>query len=79
MGLVAPRHVGSSGPGIEPMLPAFSGELSTPGPPGKFPRIVLAIWGLGYLGSCFQTSFKMTGSRSLKFAVGNLIGIALNL
>ena len=35
MGLVAPRHVGSSWTGIEPVSPALAGGFSTPAPPGK--------------------------------------------
>ena len=34
-GLAAPRHMGSSGPGIEPMYPALVGGFLTTGPPGK--------------------------------------------
>ena len=29
MGLVVPRHVGSPGPGTEPVSPALAGRLST--------------------------------------------------
>ena len=35
MGPAAPRHVGSSGPGLEPMSPASAGGLSTTAPLGK--------------------------------------------
>ena len=35
MGLVVPRHVGSPGPGIEPVSPALAGRLSTTMPLGK--------------------------------------------
>ena len=34
-GLVAPWHMGSSGPGIEPMYPALAGGFIITGPPGK--------------------------------------------
>ena len=34
-GLVAPRHVGSPRPGLEPMSPALAGRFSTTAPPGK--------------------------------------------
>ena len=35
MGLVAPWHVGSSGPGVEPMSPTVAGGFLATGPPGK--------------------------------------------
>ena len=35
MGLVAPRHVGSSWPGIEPLSPALTGGFLTTAPRGK--------------------------------------------
>lgn len=35
MVLVAPRHVGSSGPGIEPPSPALAGGVLATGPRGK--------------------------------------------
>ena len=38
-------------------------------------KIVLAIWGL----LCLHTNFKIFCSSSVKNAIGNLIGIALNL
>ena len=34
-GLVAPRHVGSSRPGLEPVSPALAGGFLTTAPPGK--------------------------------------------
>ena len=34
MGSFAPWHVGSSGPGIEPMFPVLAGEFLTTRPPG---------------------------------------------
>ena len=34
-GLAAPRHIGSPGPGIEPMSSELVGRLPTTGPPGK--------------------------------------------
>ena len=34
-GLVAPRHSGSSGPGLEPVSPALAGRFLTTAPPGK--------------------------------------------
>ena len=40
-----------------------------------FLKIVLAIWGLLY----FHTNCNMFCSNSVKNAIGNLIGIALNL
>ena len=33
--LVVPRHVASSGPGIDPPSPALAGRFLTTGPPGK--------------------------------------------
>ena len=35
MGLVAPRHVDLSRPGLEPMSPALAGRFPTTAPPGK--------------------------------------------
>ena len=46
-----------------------------PPAPFFFLKIVLAIWGL----LCFHTNFKIICSSSVKNAIGNLIGIALNL
>ena len=43
--------------------------------PFFFLKIALAIWGL----LCFHTNCKIFCSSSLKNAIGNLIGIALNL
>ena len=43
--------------------------------PFFFLKIVLAVQGL----SCFHTNFKIICSRSVKNAIGNLMGIALNL
>ena len=51
-----------------------SGRLISPAPL-FFLKIALALQGL--LG--FHANLKIFGSRSLKNAIGNLIGIALNL
>ena len=41
MGLVALQHVGSSGPGIEPLSPALAGEFLTMGLPGRsLPKVI---------------------------------------
>ena len=50
-------------PGLEPVSPALAGRFSTTAPPGKPPH----------------TNFNTFCSSSVKNAIGNLIGIALNL
>ena len=51
-----------------------SGSLIPPAP-FFFLKIALAVWGL----LCFHTNCKISYSSSVKNAIGNLIGIALNL
>ena len=46
-----------------------------PTAPFFFLKIALATWGL----LCFHTNFEIFCSGSVKNAIGNLIGIALNL
>ena len=51
-----------------------SGNLIPPAP-WCFLKIALAIWGL----LCIHANFKISYSRSVKNAIGNLIGITLHL
>ena len=44
MGLVAPQHVGSSAPGLEPVSTALAGGFLTTAPPGKPPKILKLVY-----------------------------------